>query len=233
MLAKLPGGDTCYTAVGSHGLKRWVNSVDAEEDDAFNLANDNSRTYCDGKDRPKSLFSSFPVSAVLRLCVGAKVLCKTSMGDGVVNGTIGTVVVSMPLGDAFPEGRRLGFHVDDKQVQQDWDKVNADKKWPMVKLFVKDKTCYKTVVPRCLIIEDNIGQVLCTRIQLPLLLCYALSVPSAQGMTFRQVTFKIQHIFSAGQLYSGLSPAEDFENIQVVGYVNEKHAVCSLRGHNF
>ncbi|KAL3156494.1 DNA helicase, variant 2 [Trebouxia sp. C0009 RCD-2024] len=230
MLAKLPGGDTYYTAVDSHGLKQWVNSVDDEEDDSFDLANDSRRTYCDGKDRPKSLFSSFPVPAVLRLRVGAKVLCKTNMGDGVVNGTIGTVVelVSMPLGDALLEGSRLGFHANDKQVQQDWDKVNADKKWPVVKFVVKDKTCYKTVVPRRLTIEDSIGQVLCARIQLPLLLCYALTVHSAQGMTLRHVIFKIQHIFSVGQLYSGLSRAEDFENIQVVGDVNENMLCAAL-----
>ncbi|KAL3149962.1 DNA helicase [Trebouxia sp. C0009 RCD-2024] len=75
----------------------------------------------------KEVFKQEPVQYLFQSeawSQGAKVLCKTNMGDGVVNGTIGTVVelVSLPLGDALLEGRRLGFHVDDKEVQQDWDK---------------------------------------------------------------------------------------------------------------
>lgn len=84
-----------------------------------------------------------------RLRKGAKVLCKTNLGDGVINGTIGKVVdlVFMPLGDALLQGQRLGFAVDAKQVQQDWVKVNKNKIWPIVQFAVKGKTFYKTVVP--------------------------------------------------------------------------------------
>ena len=230
MLTKLPGNDTYYTAADSHGLTKWVNTVENEDDESLDVVADSKRVYYTGDDRQKSLFSSFPVPAVLRLRKGAKVLCKTNLGDGVVNDTIGKVVdlVCMPNGDALMAGQRLGLAVDAKQVQQDWVMVNKDKIWPVVQFVVKGKTFYKTVVPMRLTVEDSVGQVLCARVQLPLLLCYALTVHSAQGMTLTQVIFKIQHIFSVGQLYSGISRVQDFAHIQLVGDVNENMLCASL-----
>ena len=81
-----------------------------------------------------------------------------------------------------------------------------------------------------LTVEDSLGQVLCARVQLPLLLCYAVRVHSAQGMTLRQVICKIQHVFSVatGQLCNGISRVQGLAHIQLVCDVNENMLCASL-----
>jgi hypothetical protein len=63
----------------------------------------------------------------------------------------------------------------------------------------------KTVYPAVMTIEDNTGTVICSRMQVPFLLAYALTVHRAQGMTLDAVTFHVDGLFAKGQLYTALA----------------------------
>ena len=61
-------------------------------------------------------------------------------------------------------------------------------------------------------IDDNVGTVVCSRLQAPLLLAYALTVHRAQGMTLDAMTLHTDGLFAKGQLYTALAVFETGEH---------------------
>ena len=75
-----------------HGAKRRVNSILNEDDDLCNTEEDDGERYYDENERTRSLFSSMPAPPVVRLKVGAKVLCTQKLDKDVRGGCMGIVV---------------------------------------------------------------------------------------------------------------------------------------------
>lgn len=71
-------------------------------------------------------------------------------------------------------------------------------------------------------VEDKHGEWVCSRVQVPLLLAYALTVHRVQGMTLKKVLFHMAGIFAVGQLYTALSRIERFVNLKVMGNFSMK-----------
>ena len=76
-------------------------------------------------------------------------------------------------------------------------------------------------------IEDNLGRVICSRMQLPLILSYSLTVHRAQGMTLDAVAFNMQGLFAEGQLYTALSRVRNFEKLRLMGPVLKQAFKCA------
>lgn len=56
------------------------------------------------------------------------------------------------------------------------------------------------------------------RNQLPLMLCWALSIHKAQGQTIQRLKVDLRNIFEAGQVYVALSRAVSKDNLQVLNF---------------
>ena len=72
-----------YFGVDRHGSERRVNSILNEDDDLHDTEEDDDKRYYDEKERTRSLFSSMPAPPVVRLKVGAKVLCTQKLDKDV------------------------------------------------------------------------------------------------------------------------------------------------------
>lgn len=68
---------------------------------------------------------------------------------------------------------------------------------------------------------------LATRVQVPLMLGWALSIHKSQGMTLEYVQVSSKDLFQAGQLYVGLSRATHLEGLTVTGFTREQLEVDS------
>ena len=69
-----------------------------------------------------------------------------------------------------------------KQLDQDWGAIHAERRWPVVEFVLRDGASkMMTVAPHVLTVEDCDGVVLVSRVQIPLMLAYCMTVHRAQG----------------------------------------------------
>ena len=141
----------------------------------------------------RSLFSSMPAPPVVRLKVGAKVLCTQKLDKDIRVGCMGTVVGFRDIAESRQDGMLspydMAYGMDQTLVKEDWDSVHPQRLWPKVEFTVNCGKMMKVVVPGFLSLEDNLGRLICSRVQLPLILSYSLTVHRAQGMTLDAVVF--------------------------------------------
>ncbi|KAJ8523190.1 hypothetical protein ONZ45_g328 [Pleurotus djamor] len=71
-------------------------------------------------------------------------------------------------------------------------------------------------------IEDNEGTLLCRRLQIPLVLAWAMSIHKSQGQTIAKVRVDLGRCFEKGQCYVAVSRAVGVEGLQVVGFDPKK-----------
>ncbi|KAJ8906305.1 hypothetical protein NDN08_002798 [Rhodosorus marinus] len=60
----------------------------------------------------------------------------------------------------------------------------------------------------------------CSRLQIPLMLCWAVTIHKAQGQTLDRLSVDVANMFAPGQLYVALSRGRSVDGIEVVGDVD-------------
>ncbi|RMZ76518.1 hypothetical protein DV738_g4885, partial [Chaetothyriales sp. CBS 135597] len=95
--------------------------------------------------------------------------------------------------------------------------------WPMVRFSLPDGT-YRELLcqPEEWKTEDQQGEILAKRVQIPLILSWALSIHKAQGQTLERVKVDLGKVFERGQAYVALSRATSQQGLQVLRFREDK-----------
>ena len=77
----------------------------------------------------------------------------------------------------------------------------------------------EVVRPALVTVTDNDNHVICSALQVPVVLAYAMTVHRSQGMTLSAVVLHTEFIFAEGQLYVGLSRVSEFGQQRTTGVI--------------
>jgi len=78
-----------------------------------------------------------------------------------------------------------------------------------------------TVTPEIWNVEMS-GERIASRIQIPLLLSWALSIHKSQGQTIERVKVDLGKVFERGQAYVAISRTTSFEGLQILNFSSKK-----------
>lgn len=135
-----------------------------------------------------------PAPKTLKLKAGCQVMLTRNLGKSAVNGSIGTVI---------------GFkYVADLRSSQ-----------PLVKFVGHDGQAFTMAVPKCT--WETVaptGVVMSSRVQVPLILAWAITIHKSQGQTIPRLYVDLNRVFECGQAYVALSRCTDPNCLQVVGF---------------
>ncbi|SCU97751.1 LAFA_0G13058g1_1 [Lachancea sp. 'fantastica'] len=100
---------------------------------------------------------------------------------------------------------------------------STGRKLPFVRFLTPDGSSRLVLVqPEDWAVEDEHQKPLVSRIQLPLMLAWALSIHKSQGQTLPKVKVDLRRIFEKGQAYVALSRATCREGLQVLNFNKTK-----------
>lgn len=129
---------------------------------------------------------------------------------------------------------QYNYGITPAMAAEDWPRITSRGQWPVVEWIDSTKPVdapdrimsMLPVYPYRCTLEDGSGEEICSRMQLPLLLAYGLTVHRAQGMTLDSVVFDTEKIWCFGQLYTALSRVRDFSRLRLLGGVSRDFACC-------
>jgi len=168
----------------------------------------------------------------LTLALGCRVLLTADLTDTLVNGTFGTVeafrfaglpslVPSQLQGAAAQDAETLlPRGMTQTHVQNVWPQIHLLRNWPTVAF---SNAGSRVVVPAAFEVQDvNNGQLLAGRMQVPLLLAYALTVHKSQGMTLERCEVDTYGCWDFGMLYTACSRVRDRASVALLGEAGQR-----------
>lgn len=106
-----------------------------------------------------------------------------------------------------------------KLLEQIHESSTAKRKLPLVRFKTSDMSTRTILVePEDWAIEDENEKPLVSRVQLPLMLAWSLSIHKSQGQTLPRVKVDLRRVFEKGQAYVALSRAVSREGLQVLNF---------------
>lgn len=177
---------------------------------------------------------------VIELKKGAQVMLIKNIDETLVNGSLGNVI-------AFMDEKTFDYYHEDEEEFQALETMDSDGenivqakkklkaminkdgvadtagKWPLVRFTMPDGTSRDLLCQQeSWKIELPSGEVQASRLQIPLILAWALSIHKAQGQTLDRVKVDLGRIFEKGQAYVALSRATCQEGLQVLRFDPKK-----------
>jgi ATP-dependent DNA helicase PIF1 len=158
---------------------------------------------------------------------GAQVMLIKNLDENMVNGTQGTVV-------GFVGPDEAGHGSDDESTKKSRKKIRGfangessalapNVKYPLVEFHLANGTKQQILCePHDWRVELPNGEIQASRLQVPLILAWALSIHKAQGQTLERVRVNLHRVFEKGQAYVALSRATSQEGLQVLGFQSAK-----------
>ena len=205
---------------------------------------EDSGTTVDIEQRTKLLSHCMaPQRLVLRR--DAQVMLIKNMDETLVNGSLGRVIGFMnekayQLWSANGQDNEepFAFEAADRQnstyseaaskrkaLNRAMLQASADsgRRWPYVRFNTPDGTTRDVLVmPEKWAYEQPNGEIVASRMQIPLILAYALSIHKSQGQTLDRVKVDLGKVFEKGQAYVALSRAVTRERLQVLNFEPRK-----------
>jgi len=178
-------------AVRLYALRNSVNAYNTTRLDAIHTP---SHAYTSIDSGDMSILGACPAPRVVHLKQGAQVMLIRNIGSGAVNGSIGLIVrfeYSQKTSSFQPVVR---FTVLGSAVRE---------------LHISPNTWQNTLPD---------GRVIAQRIQIPLILAWAITIHKSQGQTIPRLLVDMQGVFENGQAYVALSRSSDPSQLQVVNF---------------
>ncbi|QLQ79934.1 hypothetical protein HG537_0C05830 [Torulaspora globosa] len=125
------------------------------------------------------------------------------------------------LKDASADDIETRSNLDRKRelLKQVHESSKGKKRLPLVRFKTSDMSTRTILVePESWAIEDENEKPLVSRVQLPLMLAWSLSIHKSQGQTLPKVKVDLQRVFEKGQAYVALSRAVSREGLQVLNF---------------
>jgi ATP-dependent DNA helicase PIF1 len=179
------------------------------------------------------LLANMMAPKAIELKVDAQVMLIKNLDETLVNGSLGKVI-GFSDERTFEMGGANGSDDEDSGMSKAKKKLNsfsrdpdltssAGRKFPVVQFISANGT------PRVILcqpeewkVELPNGEVQARRLQIPLILAWALSIHKAQGQTLERVTVNLGKVFEKGQAYVALSRATTQHGLRVVGFEKSK-----------
>lgn len=105
------------------------------------------------------------------------------------------------------------------------EQMSTGEKYPLVEFVSPDGLSSRTVLiepERWEVNDDITDEVLVSRVQLPLILAWAMSIHKSQGQTLPRVRVDLARMFENGHAYVALSRAVSREGLQVVNFRTDR-----------
>ncbi|CAE6440896.1 unnamed protein product [Rhizoctonia solani] len=193
--------------------------------------------------RAALLFARMIVPKRLPLKVGAQVMCLRNVRiRGLVNGSIGRVVGFMKpaqareFSESNPEWSIIGSITKPSSEEGDAspgdtavaghrirtaaaNEFYENQEWPLVQ-YMNGQCALMT--PTNFTVETPNGAMEVMRLQVPLVLAWALTVHKSQGQTLERVKINLQRTFEKGQAYVALSRCTSLDTLEVYGFDRER-----------
>lgn len=138
-----------------------------------------------------------------------------------VNGSVGVITAFMTVAEAAQHQKTL---LDTRSVQDVKRKKDAvptfvrerpEAVWPYVRFTNgREMLC----IPQEFSQENRDGEMEASRVQVPLILAWALSVHKSQGQTLERVKIDLARTFEKGQAYVALSRATSLKTLEVYNF---------------
>ncbi|GAV52609.1 hypothetical protein ZYGR_0AG06000 [Zygosaccharomyces rouxii] len=136
---------------------------------------------------------------------------------------------SFELGDTIfdflkhsaPDGEEERSNIERKMelIKEIHRSSKSGRKLPLVRFKTSDAGSRTVLVePEDWAIEDENERPLVSRVQLPLMLAWSLSIHKSQGQTLPKVKVDLRRVFERGQAYVALSRAVSREGLQVLNF---------------
>ena len=189
-------------------------------------------TIADPSVREK-LLSNCMAPQRIELKVNSQVMLIKNQDETLVNGSLGRIVGFMSEADfdtyrEDPESLEATMaeleHGEDNRPSGKGDlktkgPITTANKYPLVQFALPDGTSRQLLVqPEVWKVELPNGEVQAQRIQIPLILAWALSIHKAQGQTLERVKVDLGKVFEKGQAYVALSRATCQNGLQVLRF---------------
>lgn len=147
----------------------------------------------------------------LSLKVGALVMLVTNLQDDLVNGSTGTVADFATL----PEAYKRGIFVPERGMRDD---PGHDVAYPVVQFQHR-----RVLIPQMTVTVNNAqGGVEAARCQIPLILCWGMTIHKSQGQSIERLCVDLAKIFERGQTYVALSRATNLDTLQIKNFAPDK-----------
>jgi ATP-dependent DNA helicase PIF1 len=185
----------------------------------------------------EALLKNFMAQEKLYLKKGAQVMLIKNIDAQLVNGSLGKVVAFMDEGTfTFYKDEEEDFmRVHQKDETEEDAKLNGEARrkfqeakmkgeqdgkksrlFPMVRFTLADNTVRTLLMqPEEWKTEAPGGEIVAKRVQVPLILAWALSIHKAQGQTLERVKVDLGKVFEKGQAYVALSRATNQSGLWV------------------
>jgi ATP-dependent DNA helicase PIF1 len=162
---------------------------------------------------------------LINLKIGAQIMITRNISNDIYNGIRGVITgfkENYKLNcDKIPEWKKNKIYIIKEFIQ------NNNYILPIIKL---ENNKFITLEP--MVFTEEIDNSYVNIVQLPIKLCYALTVHKCQGMSINKCIIKLNSIFVSGQTFVALSRVIDIKNVKVINF-NKKKVYVNNKCINF
>lgn len=207
--------------------------IQALNTEGFSYPSSDGGTITDPAQKEK-LLSNFMAPKTMNLKIDAQVMLIKNVDETLVNGSMGKVIGFCHVHDFMLDSNgkwRRDVAGSDDEAEDGARKLRSilrqkvakdAKPFPVVRFKVPGGTQDMLVEYETFKSELPNGEIQVQRVQLPLILAWAMSIHKSQGQTLDRVKVDLGKVFEKGQAYVALSRATSLEGLEVQNFRPDK-----------